>query len=36
MGSETALVTLPDWVGDEVTGNKAWDNESLARIGWPR
>ena len=35
MDSEQSLVDLPDWVGDEVTGNKAWDNESLARKGWP-
>lgn len=35
MDSEKALVTLPEWVGEEVTGNKAWDNESLARNGWP-
>ena len=35
MATETVQVTLPDWVGDEVTGNKAWDNESLARNGWP-
>ena len=33
--SEQTLVDLPDWVGEEVTGNKAWDNESLARNGWP-
>lgn len=26
---------LPDWGGEEVTGKKAWDNESLARNGWP-
>ncbi len=35
MVAETVQVTLPDWVGEEVTGNKAWDNESLARNGWP-
>ncbi len=35
MDSETAMVNLPEWVGDEVTGNRAWDNESLARNGWP-
>ena len=35
MDSEKAQITLPDWVGEEVTGNKAWDNESLARNGWP-
>lgn len=35
MDSEATLVTLPDWVGEEVTGNRAWDNESLARNGWP-
>ena len=35
MESETTSVTLPDWVGEELTGNRAWDNESLARIGWP-
>ena len=35
MDSEMTLVNLPDWVGEEVTGNKAWDNESLARNGWP-
>ncbi len=35
MDAENTRVTLPDWVGDEVTGNKAWDNESLARLGWP-
>jgi len=33
--SEHTHVALPDWVGEEVTGNKAWDNESLARNGWP-
>lgn len=33
--SETASVDLPDWVGEEVTGDRAWDNESLARNGWP-
>lgn len=33
--SEASLVDLPDWVGEEVTGNRAWDNESLARSGWP-
>ena len=33
--SETSLVDLPEWVGEEVTGNRAWDNESLARSGWP-
>jgi CYTH domain-containing protein len=26
---------LPDWGGEEVTGKKAWDSESLARNGWP-
>ena len=35
LDSEQTLVDLPDWVGEEVTGNKAWDNESLARNGWP-
>jgi adenylate cyclase len=35
MDSEMAQVSLPDWIGEEVTGNKAWDNESLARNGWP-
>jgi adenylate cyclase len=35
MASENVQVTLPEWVGEEVTGNKAWDNESLARNGWP-
>ena len=35
MESEKAQVVLPEWVGEEVTGNKAWDNESLARNGWP-
>ena len=35
MDSESTLVTLPDWVGEELTGNRAWDNESLARNGWP-
>jgi CYTH domain-containing protein len=35
MNSENTQVTLPDWVGEEVTGNKAWDNESLARLGCP-
>jgi adenylate cyclase len=35
MASETTSVTLPEWVGEEVTGNRAWDNESLARNGWP-
>lgn len=35
MESEKTLLTLPDWVGEEITGNKAWDNESLARNGWP-
>jgi len=33
--SESTPLSLPDWVGEEVTGNKAWDNESLARNGWP-
>lgn len=27
---------LPDWVGDEVTGQRAWDNDMLAREGRPR
>jgi adenylate cyclase len=35
MNSESTQVTLPDWVGEEVTGHRAWDNESLARNGWP-
>jgi len=35
MDSEQVSVALPEWVGEEVTGNKAWDNESLARNGWP-
>lgn len=35
MDSETSSVDLPDWVGEEVTGDRAWDNESLARNGWP-
>ena len=35
MDSETTWVDLPEWVGEEVTGNRAWDNESLARNGWP-
>ena len=30
-----AAVDLPDWIGEEVTGQRAWDNESLARNGWP-
>jgi CYTH domain-containing protein len=33
--SETTMVHLPGWVGEEVTGNRAWDNESLAQNGWP-
>jgi adenylate cyclase len=33
--SENTRVDLPDWVGDEITGKKDWDNESLARNGWP-
>ena len=33
--NESAAVSFPDWVGEEVTGNKDWDNESLARNGWP-
>lgn len=33
--SETSSVDLPEWVGEEVTGDHAWDNESLARNGWP-
>jgi CYTH domain-containing protein len=35
IASENTLVVLPEWVGDEVTGNRAWDNESLSRNGWP-
>ncbi len=35
MESETTAVTLPDWVGEELTGNRAWDNESLACNGRP-
>lgn len=33
--SETTCVELPEWVGEEVTGRRGWDNESLARNGWP-
>lgn len=33
--SETTPVDLPAWVGDELTGQRAWDNESLARNGRP-
>lgn len=33
--SEQTAVDLPDWVGEELTGRKGWDNESLARVGWP-
>jgi adenylate cyclase len=33
--SESIKVELPDWIGTEVTGNKEWSNESLARNGWP-
>lgn len=33
--SESTAMSLPDWASEEVTGNKAWDNESLARNGWP-
>lgn len=28
-------LSLPDWVGEEVTGRREWDNDSLARQGWP-
>lgn len=28
-------VALPDWIGEEVTGQRGWDNESLAINGWP-
>lgn len=28
-------INLPDWVGDEVTGVRAWDNDMLARAGRP-
>ncbi len=35
MPSEDTCIDLPEWVGDEVTGQRAWDNESLARNGWP-
>ena len=35
MDSETTWVELPEWVGEEVTGKRGWDNESLARNGWP-
>ncbi len=35
IAAENTLVDLPEWVGDEVTGNRAWDNESLSRNGWP-
>jgi CYTH domain-containing protein len=33
--SEQTALELPDWVGEELTGRKGWDNESLARLGWP-
>ncbi len=26
---------LPSWVGEELTGKREWDNDSLAREGWP-
>ena len=35
MDSETTFVELPEWVGEEVTGKRGWDNESLAKNGWP-
>ena len=35
MDSEPTCVELPEWVGEEVTGKRGWDNESLARNGWP-
>lgn len=28
-------VALPDWIGGEVKGQRAWDNDSLAREGLP-
>lgn len=28
-------VELPEWVGEELTGQRGWDNDSLARSGWP-
>ncbi len=28
-------LSLPNWVGEEVTGRREWDNDSLARLGWP-
>ena len=28
-------INLPQWVGDEVTGVRAWDNDMLARVGRP-
>jgi len=34
--SVNTSVDLPDWVGEELTGNRQWDNESLARNGWPK
>ncbi|MDD0812381.1 CYTH domain-containing protein [Curvibacter sp. RS43] len=35
MAAEHTQVELPTWVGEELTGRKGWDNESLARNGWP-
>lgn len=29
------VLQLPDWVGEEVTGQLAWSNEALARNGMP-
>lgn len=29
------VLELPDWVGPELTGQRGWDNDSLARDGWP-
>lgn len=35
MATEDTVINLPEWVGEELTGNRDWDNESLARNGWP-
>lgn len=34
--STTVALELPDWVGEELTGQKAWSNEALALNGWPQ
>ena len=33
--NEEFPVSLPEWIGEEITGLHQWSNSSLARNGWP-